>query len=182
MKGIIFTEFLEMVEDRFSEEVAEQIIEASNLPSGGSYTSLGTYDHGEILALVTQLGGVSGADLGDLQLAFGEYLFGRFAFIHGEFMEGVPNALDFLEKVESYIHLEVQKLYPEANPPKLTSHRVSDKKMELHYQSHRPFALVAHGLIKGCCDHFGTQLDIQRQDTEGADMGTDARFTLTMLE
>ena len=42
MKGIIFTEFMQMVEDRFSIEVAEEIIDAATLPSGGSYTSLGT--------------------------------------------------------------------------------------------------------------------------------------------
>ena len=104
MKGIIFTEFLEMV---------EQIIDASQLPSGGSYTSLSTYDHNEILSLVTQLGSVSDANLGDLQLVFGEYLFSRFALLYGHFMDGVPNILDFIEKMEGYIHLEIQKLYPE---------------------------------------------------------------------
>lgn len=45
MKGIIFTEFLEMVEDRFSPEIADRIIEASDLPSRGVYTAVGTYDH-----------------------------------------------------------------------------------------------------------------------------------------
>jgi len=44
MKGIIFTEFLEMVEDRFSPEIADRIIEAADLPSGGAYTAIGTYD------------------------------------------------------------------------------------------------------------------------------------------
>ncbi|OED46652.1 hypothetical protein ACH42_03595 [Endozoicomonas sp. (ex Bugula neritina AB1)] len=182
MKGIIFTEFLEMVEDRFSDDVAEQIIEAANLPSGGSYTSLGTYDHGEILALVTQLGNVIGVNSEDLQLAFGEFLFSRFAIIHGDFMTAVPGALDFLEKVEGYIHLEVQKLYPEASPPQLTTTRLSEKQMELHYLSHRPFSLVAHGLIKGCGDHFGNTLDIQRDDLEGSGAGTEARFILTVMD
>lgn len=39
MKGIIFTEFLDMVEERFSIETAEEILEAANLASGGSYTT-----------------------------------------------------------------------------------------------------------------------------------------------
>ena len=39
MKGIVFTEFLEMVEDQ----------------SGGAYTSVGTYDHNEIFRLVNCL-------------------------------------------------------------------------------------------------------------------------------
>ena len=41
MKGIIFTEFIEMVEDKFGFEVADNIITNSNLPSGGAYTAVG---------------------------------------------------------------------------------------------------------------------------------------------
>ena len=46
MKGVIFTEFLEMVESHFSPEMADRIITAARLPSGGAYTAVGTYDHG----------------------------------------------------------------------------------------------------------------------------------------
>jgi len=42
MKGVVFTEFFEFVEGRFSPEIAEQIIESSALPSKGIYTSVGT--------------------------------------------------------------------------------------------------------------------------------------------
>ena len=111
MKGVIFTEFMELVEQQFSEEVAEQIIELADPASGGSYTSLGTYDHSEILALVTHLSQITGADAGDLQLAFGEFLFGRFSIIHGNFMVGVPDRwifyrrfrITFISKLKSSI-------------------------------------------------------------------------------
>ena len=55
MKGIVFREFLEMVEEAFGMDVADQIIEESDLPSGGAYTSVATYDHHEILTLVGKL-------------------------------------------------------------------------------------------------------------------------------
>ena len=38
MKGVVFTEFLEMVEDIFSPDIADQIVEEADLPSGGVYT------------------------------------------------------------------------------------------------------------------------------------------------
>ncbi|MCX7200840.1 MAG: hypothetical protein NTV17_00650 [Burkholderiales bacterium] len=41
MKGMIFTEFLELVERTYSPEMADDLIDASNLPSGGAYTSVG---------------------------------------------------------------------------------------------------------------------------------------------
>jgi PleD family two-component response regulator len=40
MKGIVFTEFLEMVENRFSEHTVDQLIEQVDLPSKGIYTSV----------------------------------------------------------------------------------------------------------------------------------------------
>ena len=182
MKGVIFTEFIELVEGQFSEELAEQLIERADLPSGGSYTSLGTYDHAEILSLVTHLSQITGADAGDLQLAFGEFLFGRFAEMHGNFMAGVPGALDFLAKVDNYIHIEVEKLYPEATPPRLDYNRLNERQMELHYRSHRPFALVAHGLIVGCGKHFGENLQVRREDLPGTGPGTEAKFILEVQD
>ncbi len=52
MKGIVFTEFLEMVEEKFSPELADRIVEEAELPSGGVYTTVGTYNHGEMIKLV----------------------------------------------------------------------------------------------------------------------------------
>jgi hypothetical protein len=35
MKGIVFAEFLELVEEKFGLEVVDRILQASTLPSGG---------------------------------------------------------------------------------------------------------------------------------------------------
>ena len=74
MKGVVFTEFLEMVEARFSADVVDDIIDAANLPSGGVYTAVGTYPHEEIVALVLALAQQTGLSVRDLLLVFGEHL------------------------------------------------------------------------------------------------------------
>src|SRR6266540_2882152 len=117
MKGMIFTEFLEMVEDHFSPEVADRIIEACHLPSGGAYTAVGTYDHHEMVQLVTELSRESGIAVPALLHLFGKHLFGRFVANYPQFFEGIDSAFDFLEKIHSYIHVEVRKLYPDAELP-----------------------------------------------------------------
>ncbi len=43
MKGIVFTGFLELVEDKYGLEMVDEIITNSNLESKGIYTSVGTY-------------------------------------------------------------------------------------------------------------------------------------------
>jgi hypothetical protein len=55
MKGVVFTEFLEMVEGRFGLAMADRIIEAAQLPSSGAYTAVGTYDYTEMVHLVNAL-------------------------------------------------------------------------------------------------------------------------------
>ena len=97
MKGVVFTEFLEMVEDRFSPEMADRIIEGAELPSGGVYTAVGTYDHSEMIQLVSCLSEETGVASAELVRSFGMYLFGRFHTIFPKYFEDVTSSFDFLQ-------------------------------------------------------------------------------------
>ena len=55
MKGIIFTEFLDMVEAQFGLAVVDEIITNSHTVNNGVYTSVGTYDFNEMVALLVVL-------------------------------------------------------------------------------------------------------------------------------
>ena len=52
MKGIVFTEFLDLVESKFGLAMVDKIILQSQLESNGSYTSIGTYKFSEMLQLL----------------------------------------------------------------------------------------------------------------------------------
>jgi hypothetical protein len=178
MKGMVFTEFLEMVEDKFSPEVADWIIEQANLRSGGVYTSVGTYDHGEMIELVSCLSKKTGIPSADLVKSFGFYLFGRFHNMYPIYFKGVVSSFDFLQRIEDYIHVEVRKLYPEAELPSFVCDTPEPGSLRLTYRSTRPFAAMAEGLIRGCVDHYGEAVDIETEDLSGG-AGTAARFLLT---
>lgn len=178
MKGIVFTEFLEMVDDKFSPETTEQIIANADLPSGGAYTAVGTYDHAEIVQLVGNLSAQTGLEVPDLVRAFGSHLLGRFVEGFPHFFEGVPDGFTFLESVEGYIHGEVRKLYPDATLPKLTCSRPQPDTLVMLYESERGLADVAHGLIEGCLAHFGEDATISREDLSGG-TARQVRFEIT---
>ena len=55
MKGIIFTEFLDLVEKKFGLVMVDKIINQSQLDSNGAYTSVGTYEFSEMLQLISNL-------------------------------------------------------------------------------------------------------------------------------
>lgn len=175
MKGMVFTQFLDMVEEEFSPEVADKIIVQADLPSGGSYTSVGTYDHSEIVALVAQLSQETGLPVPALVTAFGEYLFQKFSQLYPQFFDDSPSTFEFMRSVEHYIHVEVRKLYPDAELPSLTCH-IEGHHMTIVYRSKRQMADLAEGLIKGCIAHFGEAVTIERRE-DLEDGGT--RFDLT---
>jgi hypothetical protein len=178
MKGMVFTEFLEMVEEKFSPDMAERIIEAGELESGGAYTTVGTYDHQEMIALVTCLSRETGIPASQLIRTFGEHLFERFHHLFPNYFEGVPSAFDFLRHVDDYVHIEVRKLYPEAELPTFACETPRSDQLSMTYRSTRPFAALAEGLIQGCIAHYGEPIEVGVEDlSDGA--GTAARFLLT---
>ena len=179
MKGIVFTEFLEMVETKMGIETADQIIEECNLPSGGVYTSLGTYDHQEIVQMVVRLSQISNTPVPDLLKVFGHHLLGRFVIGYPVFFTNATSSFDVLARIEDYIHVEVRKLYPDAELPTFQVEKPSPEVLVLTYKSSRPFADLAEGLIQGCVEHFGENIRIQRKDLE--ESNTSARFELTKL-
>ena len=63
MKGIVFTEFLELVEDKFGLEMVDSIIANSNLESNGVYTAVGTYSFSEMLQLLQNLSDNTGISI-----------------------------------------------------------------------------------------------------------------------
>jgi hypothetical protein len=181
VKGMVFTEFLEMVEDKFSPDMVDQIIEASDLPSGGVYTAIGSYSYEEMLQLVTELSKQTSIPVPDLVKAFGSHLFARFSVGHAHFFGGAKNSFDFLSGIEGYIHIEVRKLYPDAQLPTFNYEVDASQpdQMTMIYRSQRPFADLAEGLIHGCIQHFHENITVSRVNL--ADDGTSAKFILTRV-
>jgi hypothetical protein len=161
MKGVIFTEFVELVEAKFGADVVDEVIEKAGV--SGVYTAVGDYPHIEMLALVKALSQVSGLDPAVLCQVFGGHLLATFLRQHSGFFSSCTDAFSLLESVDSVIHVEVAKLHPGARPPRIWCERdESGRGMRLHYRSHRPFSEVAAGLIEATIAHYGDPIDVIR--------------------
>lgn len=179
MKGMVFTEFLDMVDSAFSPEMTETIIENSDLPSGGAYTSAGTYDHSEIVALVVNLSKETKMEVPILVHTFGKHLLGRFYALFPEFFSDTTTITTFLAGVDGYIHREVRKLYPDATLPQISTEELPDGDFVLNYKSDRMMGDLAEGLISGAVEHFGNTHVCHRQDLENEEGAQCVRFRLT---
>ena len=164
MKGIVFTELTEMLDQKFSMEFTEEILAETELSSGGSYTAVGTYDHHEMIALVTTLSRKTGLAGAELQKMFGGHLFNSFLAAHPAYFQRCRSARELLASVNDVIHVEVRKLHVDAELPEFAHRYLADGTFELEYRSKRPFADLAEGLIAGCIAHYGDPVELQRTD------------------
>ncbi len=178
MKGIVFTELMDMVEATFGADMMDDVLEDCSLESGGAYTSVGTYDHKELLEIVSILSKHSDIPVKDLVRKYGHHLFSRFHALMPQFFEGPKSAFEFLESVHSYIHVEVKKLYPDAALPSFETERQGEDTLIMIYKSQCPFADFAHGLMQGCIDFYKENIRIEGEDKNSGD-GFCRVFTLT---
>lgn len=161
MKGIIFTEFMELVEREFGLTVLNNILDAAD--DSGVYTAVGSYDHQQLLRLIHALSHVTGMPTAELQQHFGEAVFAHLLASlppHASLIKS-QTCFQFIRHVEEYIHVEVKKLYPDANPPRFSFLFETEQRLEMNYQSGRCMAHVCFGLIQGCARHFGEQIDVE---------------------
>ena len=177
MKGIVFTEFLEMVETEFGMDMVNGLLESTQLESGGVYSAVGTYHHSEMVSLVVDLGRRSGITIPDLLKAFGAYLFQTFKTGYPEMFANATNGFEFLQSVDQEIHVEVLKLYPDAELPSFRTELLSERVLQMDYRSDRAMGALAHGLIEACGEHYNEGFDIVMQpQTED---GKYVRFLIT---
>lgn len=177
MKGVVFTEFLDMVDEKFSPALADRIIQAAHLPSGGAYTAVGSYDHAEMWSLVSELSKAAEIPMPDLMKGFGEHLLARLAVAHAALFETHATSFDLLAALDGVIHREVRKLYPDAELPRFEVAERTATRMVLIYQSPRHFADLAEGLLRGCARHYAETVTIAREPLPSRD-GSRVRFTL----
>lgn len=180
MKGIVFTEFLDFVGATHGSDAVDDIIEDCNFPHNGAFTAVGTYDYRDMVALVTALSKRSGVNVPDLLSGFGRHLCGRFAELYPEFFTRKTCLFDFLESVNGHIHVEVHKLYPDAELPSFTTHERAGDSLALDYRSCRPLASLAEGLIQGASDHYRQPISISHERHEQQE-GAFVRFSIQTL-
>ncbi len=162
MKGIVFTEFLDFVGAKLGPDLLDDIIDDAALPNGGAYTAVGTYPYQEMGALVGALSRRTETAVPLLLTRFGNHLCKRFAEKFPEFFETHACLFDFLASVDNHVHVEVLKLYPDAELPTFRLIPRDERTIDFEYESCRPLEALAEGLIVAAADYYGEPITLER--------------------
>ncbi len=153
MKGLILNEFVAYAETAFRV--------ATKGPS--SWNANGRYDPATLMALVADVGAANDVPTSEVLRQFGRHLFHRFAALYPAFFVDGESCLDFLTDLDT-LHVEVQKLYPDAQFPSFTSTRAGKDRLQLTYRSELGLADFAEGLLRGCIAYFDEPITLDRAD------------------
>ncbi len=175
MKGVVFTEFLEMVEEGHGLVMVDQLLQDAGLAEVG-FTSVGTYPCADLVKMVVSLSKRADTSIPDLLFAFGDHLFGALARSFPEAVAPYRGPLHFLEALDGTIHVEVKKLYPDAELPKFQT-RYDGDDLIMIYESPRAMSDLARGLIEGCSKHYGQKCVVATRALKD-DSGTNVEFRI----
>jgi hypothetical protein len=103
MKGIIFTEFLDLVEERFGLEMVDKIICQSRLESNGVYTSIGTYSFYEFLQLLHNLSKNNSISIINLLRVYAAQIFSAMDTIHPGMLTSYNSPIEMIAAMNQHI-------------------------------------------------------------------------------
>lgn len=179
MKGLVFQEFLNYVEETRGADAVDDVIDAAALLHDGVYTSGGTYPFEEMVSLVAALCRISSNPMPAVLDGFGRHCFARWVHYAPRFFAG-RHLFEILRDIDTFHETEVRKLYPDAELPSFVVEQRDGNTMTIGYYSCKPLADLAVGVISGAAEHLGQRVGVSHQPACHA--GRDyVRLSVTLL-
>ena len=183
MKGIIFTSFIGYMQEHHGDAIAtETLRQAGVLKDDGGYIEQETYPYEDMFELAGNLAAITGVTLSATFEDFGAYLFINLAKRFGSFFAPDETLFSFLQKLESHIHVEVRKKYPDANLPGFTFNQVDENNLHMIYTSERAMSDFGMGMIKGAATWFKRDVFVGKQDLTPDHSGTRVQIIVRLLD
>lgn len=179
MKGVFFTEFLELVEDKFGLEMVDTIISQSDLKSNGAYTSIGTYDFSELKQLIDNLQKNTQISIDQILFVYAQYFFTILEQNYSNLLSNYKDPIEMLASIESYIYPEAKKLCEDVQLPSLKVVEKTKDSLILIYKSSKSVGYFALGLLNKTFEHFNSKATILLEKIK--DDGTEVKFIINRI-
>ena len=164
MQGSIYTAFADMIIETMGMASWNQLLDETQPPSQGIYTSGAQYDDSELFTMVALLVEKTGLPAEQLVEQFGVFLFAKLYENSPADISAIDNLRDFLLAIDSVIHAEVKRVHPQAYLPKFDYAIGENNSLILYYYSKRKLCHASVGLIKGAAEMFNEQITIEHPE------------------
>ncbi|UOQ51304.1 heme NO-binding domain-containing protein [Hymenobacter cellulosivorans] len=170
MHGSIFNLLKRFVQTQYDYSTWLKLVELSGL-SSADFDMNEVYPDAQIYALVGQAASMTGIPAEQLQEKFGEFLVPDLMLVYKRYVQPGWGTLEMIENTEEAMHGAVRRDAPGTRPPVLHVTRLSDKELEVQYESERRMGALAVGIIRGLATYFDEVDEIEvepltREDEE----------------
>ena len=166
MKGIVFVKLSEFVEEIWGLALWDELLQESDLDSGGIYTSTGLYDDQEFFSLVALISSKKAITGEQAQKDFGQWIFKELYALIPPGSHEFVDVFEFLHGVQNTIHVEVKKLYLDALLPEFNFLFESQKTLRFRYKSPRKLCHFCEGLVYGLSKHVNQEVTVTHIECE----------------
>lgn len=178
MLGIIYSKFLDHLEERFSLNIVDQVIEDLNLPNHGAYSGVGFYNPKEFLNILQGVASNTQIPASNILYEYGQWLFPELYHKYSHYQEIPQDTILFLANLEKMMQREVFKLYQNVELPRFIVESQEENELRLLYHSNLPLGDFIEGFIRGGIQFFGDNVSCKRENIEQTPQ-TKIRFIVT---
>lgn len=178
MKGIVFNLLEDFITEKAGAEKYEEILSSCELKTKEPFVGPGSYPDEDLLEIVGKTVQAMGITLPEALRAFGRFCFPKLAEKFPFFVTPYKHPKPFLMTVETVIHVEVKKLYKDAEPPTFSYEEPSPDILIMRYRSKRKLCFLMEGLLEGVADYYRSPIR-QRQKRCMIEGAEECDFELT---
>jgi hypothetical protein len=177
MKGLFFTELLELIETDYGLAVLDQVIRTAVPVTDGVYTSMGHYDPQEFFGLVSALSVEMNQPRSTFLRSFGRHFFRCLLERNKRVFDKYPSAIRAIQDVNSLVR--ATRIFSfEEQPPQAEFWAVGPAAWQLTIRSQLPIGEMALGALEACIAYFDEPLEVSQQEVT-ADSKITTRFDIT---
>jgi hypothetical protein len=178
MKGIIFNLLEDFAVETLGEDRYHEILSECSLKTQEPFVAPGTYPDEDLLLIVGKTVEKSKIPLPDLLRTFGRWCFPKLGSRYPIFLTAHTHPKPFLKTVDSVIHVEVKKLYRDAETPQFRYRDPAPDRLIIEYISRRKLCKLMEGLLEGVGDYFKSPVQY-RQTRCALEMGDVCEFDVS---
>ena len=140
---------------------------------------MGTYEFSEMLQLLQHLSEKTNLSIDTLLLTYGEHFFQVLTSNYGSLISRYEDPIELLSSIENHIHVEVMKIYPEAELPTFEVLEKKEDMLIMIYRSSRAMHHFGLGLMNKTFEHFDSKCTIELEKIK--EDGTEVRFNIQKI-
>jgi hypothetical protein len=129
-----------------------------------------------MLQLLQHLSINTNISINDLLLVFAEHFFGVIEKNYPDFLKMYSDPIELLASIENHIHVEVIKIYPDAELPTFELLEKTDDSLIMIYKSTRAMHHFGLGLMNKTFEHFNSTATIIMEKIK--EDGTEVKFII----